>query len=140
MMGTFNELYESAGKGEFFGYVCQWHLRRDGQLTIHALIVEPALQRQGIGSALLARLEAVEGATSLLAKCPADLPSNAWYARKGFTLRGREATPSGRELNVWAKPVNRPGSPTPKQLDILPLVEEPEPAYCLSDLDNHWGV
>ena len=40
-------------------------------------------------------------ARCILAKCPADLESNGWYARMGFVLRTRETTRTGKWLNVW---------------------------------------
>lgn len=146
-MGTFNELYESAEKGELIaigdglttGGICQYHLRRDGQLTIHVLLVLPHCQGQGIGSRLLARVEAVEGASFLLARCPASLPSNAWYARKGFTMARTETTPSGGVLNVWTKAVAGQG-PRPKQLELGEPVDETGDRYSPFDLDNHWSV
>jgi hypothetical protein len=96
----FETLWESAQRGELLlidGGFCHWHLRRDGQLTIHEIIAT----RRGAGSEMLAALRQVSGATSLFAKCPADLPANGWYARHGFRYEGEEATPSGRRLNLW---------------------------------------
>lgn len=98
----FETLHTSAQHGELIlvdGGMCRYHLRRDGQLTIHEIIS----LRPGAGSAMLARLLAVAGAVCILAKCPADLPSNAWYARRGFALDRTETTPAGRLLNVWRR-------------------------------------
>lgn len=95
----FETLYDSAKRGELIlvdGGMCRYHLRRDGQCTIHELISI----RPGAGSAMLDRLTTIP-ARYLLAKCPADLPSNAWYARRGFTRTAEETTPTGRRLNVW---------------------------------------
>jgi hypothetical protein len=66
-------------------------------LTVHEII---SLKR-GVGTAMLDRLSAVAGARFILAKCPADLPSNTWYARRGFVQTATETTRSGRQLNVW---------------------------------------
>jgi hypothetical protein len=96
----FETLHESALRGELLlidGGLCHWHLRRDGQLTIREIIS----LRPGAGRAMLAQLAAVQGATSLFAKCPADLPANEWYARRGFVCQGEETTSSGRRLLLW---------------------------------------
>lgn len=96
----FENLYESSRRGELLlidGGMCHWHLRRDGQLTIREIIAT----RKGAGSAMLARLRTVPGALSILAKCPADLASNAWYAGNGFSLSTTEQAKSGRLINVW---------------------------------------
>lgn len=96
----FETLHESVQRGELIlvdGGMCRWHLRRDGQLTIHEILS----LKPGAGMAMLGRLVQVEGARFLLAKCPADLPSNAWYARRGFVQTATETTPRGRRLNVW---------------------------------------
>lgn len=96
----FETLYESAKRGELLlidGGFCHWHLRRDGQLTIREIIST----RKGAGSEMLEMLKRVEGATSIFAKCPADLPANGWYRRRGFVLEGIETTKTGRRLNLW---------------------------------------
>src|SRR5215813_13413774 len=98
----FETLYESAQRGELLlidGGFCHWHLRRDGQLTIREIIST----RPGAGHEMLARLLCVNGATSIVAKCPADLASNRWYERRGFALERVEATSGGRALNVWRR-------------------------------------
>jgi hypothetical protein len=98
----FEALYKSAELGELTlvdnGY-CRWHLRRDGQITIGEIIVTK--QGCGIGTAMLEKLKCVQGATSIFAKCPSDLPANRWYERRGFTLESVEYTKSGRELKLW---------------------------------------
>jgi hypothetical protein len=53
------------------------------------------------GRAMLDTLKATPGASCIVAKCPADLASNAWYARRGFALASTEAAKSGRSINVW---------------------------------------
>ena len=96
----FETLWESAQRGELLlmdGGFCHWHLRRDGQLTIHEIIAT----RRGAGSEMLAVLRRTSGATSLFAKCPADLAANEWYARRGFVCEGEETTPGGRRLRLW---------------------------------------
>lgn len=96
----FETLWESAQRGELLlidGGFCHWHLRRDGQLTIYEIIAT----RHGAGSEMLAILKTVPAAKCIVAKCPADLESNAWYAKKGFVLERAEHTRSGRGINVW---------------------------------------
>ncbi len=103
----FETLNESNKRGELLlvqGGMCHFHLRRDGQLTIREIIVQKGHQRHGIGRNMLQKLEMLaldEGATSIFAKCPAELPANGWYARLGFALEGTETTRSGRTLNLW---------------------------------------
>lgn len=96
----FETLYESSQRGELLliaGGFCHWHLRRDGQLTIREIIST----RSGAGSEMLETLKLTPGAISLFAKCPIDLPSNAWYERRGFVCEGEETTPTGRRLKLW---------------------------------------
>lgn len=96
----FETLHASAQRGELLlidGGMCHWHLRRDGQLTIREIIST----RPGAGRAMLERLLAVPGATSLFAKCPSDLPANGWYAHMDFHCEGEETTRAGRRLLHW---------------------------------------
>ncbi len=100
----FESLYDASKRGELLlidsGF-CHWHLRRDGQLTILEIIST----RPGAGSAILETLKRIPGTLSLFAKCPVDLASNAWYARRGFTCEGQETTKTGRRLNLWRLPL-----------------------------------
>lgn len=96
----FHALMDSAARGELIlidGGLCRYHLRRDGQLTIYEIIAV----RPGAGTEMLSRLHSVAGVTFILARCPAELPSNAWYKRKGFVVVNIETTRRGRALNVW---------------------------------------
>lgn len=96
----FEPLYDSMKRGELImvdGGLCHFHLRRDGQLTIREILSN----RPGAGQEMLERLKRVDGAVSLFAKCPVDLASNAWYAKRGFVCEGEETTPSGRRLKLW---------------------------------------
>jgi hypothetical protein len=96
----FDALYESAKRNELLlvdGGFCHWHLRRDGQLTIREIIAT----KKGSGSKMLSELKNVFGVKFILARCPSDLPSNAWYKNKGFTLDRMEKTKNGKELNIW---------------------------------------
>jgi GNAT superfamily N-acetyltransferase len=104
----FEPLQQSAQRGELIlvdGGLCHWHLRRDGQLTMREIIVLPERQRQGIGRRILEQLKTTPGATSVFAKCPADLPANGWYKAMGFQHQGTETTRSGRRLELWRLPL-----------------------------------
>ncbi len=105
----FETLYESSKRGELFlidGGFCHWRLcKRDdprrkiraGQITIREIIST----RPGAGSEMLAKLKTVAGASSIFARCPADLPANGWYKARGFELEGTEITKTDRKLNLW---------------------------------------
>jgi hypothetical protein len=100
----FEPLYASALRGELLlvdGGMCHWHLRRDGQLTIREIIST----HPGAGSVMLARLKSTPGALSIFAKCPASLPANVWYTRRGFHVERMETTSSGRKLICWRLPL-----------------------------------
>jgi GNAT superfamily N-acetyltransferase len=100
----FEALHDAAKRGELLlveGAFCHWHLRRDGQLTICEIIVLPDRQGEGIGREIVRRLAGTEGATSILAKCPSDLPANEFYRRLGFAHEATETTKTGRQVNVW---------------------------------------
>jgi GNAT superfamily N-acetyltransferase len=83
------------------GGLCHWHLRKNGQITIREILVLPGHRGQGVGTLMLAKLAAVPGAWTIFAKCPEDLPANAWWERQGFADEGTEVTRSGRRLRLW---------------------------------------
>lgn len=96
----FEKLNEANNRNELLlidGGMCHYRHRRDNQITIHEIIS----QRPGAGSQILAQLKATPDATSIFAKCPADLPANEWYQRRGFVLEETETLTSGREINHW---------------------------------------
>jgi GNAT superfamily N-acetyltransferase len=115
----FETLNESNERGELLLVehgMCHYHVRRDGQLTIREIIVQRDHQGQGVGRLLLNLLKKkarAAGATSLFAKCPAELPANGWYAAMGFALDGTETTRSGRTLNLWRLQLSGPAAVTP---------------------------
>lgn len=97
----FESLHGSAKAGELLlvdGGYCRWHMRRDGVITIYEIIST----RPGAGWEMLLRL--IEKRAPIQAKCPADLPANHWYRRRGFQLVDTETTQSGRRLNLWMLP------------------------------------
>ena len=97
----FESLHESAQRGELMlidgGYL-RWHMRRDGTITIYEILST----RPGAGWEMLSRL--IEKRAPIQAKCPADLPANAWYRWRGFQLISTEQTKTGRILNLWMLP------------------------------------
>lgn len=100
----FKTLHEASKRGELIlsdGGMCHWHLRRNGQITIREIIVLPEQQHQGIGKTMLDRLRQVDGATSIFAKCPVDLPANGWYEAMGFEDEGIEKTRTGSQVRKW---------------------------------------
>lgn len=114
----FETLHDSSKRGELMlvdGGMCHWHLRRDGQLTIREIIST----RRGAGSQMLARLRNIPGATSLFAKCPADLPANVWYQKRGFILESAETTKTGRLLKCWRLPLVRAYAPNAGRREII---------------------
>ena len=95
----FESLHDSNEHGELLlldGGYCRWHRRRDNTITIYEILS----QRPGVGAAMLARLIA-ENPAAITARCPADLPSNEWYRRRGFICILSVPTRSGRMLNTW---------------------------------------
>lgn len=105
----FDALYESAQRGELLlidGGFCHWHLRHDGQLTIREIIAT----RKGAGREMLNILRG-KGAASIVAKCPAHLDSNKWYARMGFERIATETTKSGSQVHVWRLSTARTATP-----------------------------
>jgi hypothetical protein len=94
----FEALYESARQGELLlidGGYCRWHLRKDGSITIYEMLSV----RCGAGREMLMQLQAY--GKPIQARCPADLPANEWYRKRGFVLLRTEQTRSGREVNLW---------------------------------------
>jgi hypothetical protein len=96
----FEALHESWARGELLlmdGGLCRYHLRRDGQVTIQEILST----KRGAGQAMLAHLRQLPGAVALVARCPTDLPSNAWWRKQGFELIETTSTRTGRSLNLW---------------------------------------
>lgn len=92
----YQALTEAADKGELSLVecgLCRWHLRRDGVIVIREIIVLPCCRGRGKGRAMVWDLM-LKG-KPLLAKCPANYPSNAFWERLGF-----QKTDSGA-INTW---------------------------------------
>lgn len=100
----FNALMEAVSRGELIlvdGGLCHFHRRRDGVVTIREIIVLPESQRLGIGRAMIDEVVRRTAPVALCARCPADLPANAWYERMGFEKTHQFRSRSGREVIEW---------------------------------------
>jgi GNAT superfamily N-acetyltransferase len=80
-----------------------WWARRDGVVVLYSIAVTPAARGRGAGRLLVTHLidwSRARAATGIRLKCPADLPSNGFYARLGFHLAEQDAG-KRRPLNCW---------------------------------------
>lgn len=94
---VFVSLYESLQRGELImvdGGMCQYRLRKDGQITMHVILSN----KPGAGKQMLQQLKQrkTDGATHILARCPITYESNTWYDHNGFILDRVEG-----KNNVW---------------------------------------
>lgn len=88
------------------GFV-QFHHRRDGQTTIHLIMVASEHRRRGIAALLLNQLRTAcqgLGQQRIGLKCPVDLSANSFYQQAGFTLIAQELGKI-RALNLWQLPL-----------------------------------
>lgn len=79
----FNILLEAAKRGELLlvdGGICYW--KRPNNNTINIIII--IATKTGMGSFMLGKLKELPGVTKITASCHKELPSNAWYIKKGF--------------------------------------------------------
>ncbi len=98
------EVYLAFIDSEVVGVIHYRH-RRDGQTTLYHLAVIAAQRHYGIGRRLVNAMQGDAkraGQTSLLLKCPVDLPANNFYHALGFDLLTSQDGKS-RRLNVWHK-------------------------------------
>lgn len=78
-----------------------YHQRVDGQLTIYSIGVAFGWQRHGYGTDIVTSLKEM-GPISIVARCPADLPSNGFWQHIGFTLvETKPASGNKRAINTW---------------------------------------
>lgn len=95
----FETLWDSSKRGELLlidGGLCHWHLRKDGQITIREIIS----QKKGNGKTMLNML-IDKNPLSIFAKCPAELDSNGWYEKMGFSIEGQSESRTGKKINHW---------------------------------------
>ena len=80
------------------------HCVRKPQSTVYEVAVAPDHRREGVGSELVDRFAADSPHEKLVAKCPAPLPANEFYAATGWTRTDREEGKE-RALNVWERSI-----------------------------------
>lgn len=86
--------------GQIVGAALGNHCVRKPQTTLYELAVLPEYRREGIGSELVDRLASESPHDKIVAKCPAELPSNEFYDAQGWECVDREEG-KNRALNVW---------------------------------------
>lgn len=89
--------------GEVIGFIRYNHRKRGSESIIYDIAVSTTSQKCGAGRALISALAAeckALGRTSIVLRCPTDLPANAFYRRTGFTHEGVEPG-RRRTLAVW---------------------------------------
>jgi len=86
--------------GQMVGAALGNHCVRKPQTTLYELAVLPEYRREGIGTELVERLAAESPHEKIVAKCPAELPSNEFYKANGWERIDREEG-KNRALNVW---------------------------------------
>lgn len=95
----FEQIYQSMQKQNLLlleGAFCNFRHRKDNQITIYSIVS----CIPGGGQRCLQML--IDRKPSFIqAVCPADMDSNAWYEKRGFTLFEVKFSRTGRELNVW---------------------------------------
>ncbi len=96
-------LVAESATDNIFGFVRFNHRVRGTETALYDIAVDQQHQRQGIGRSLVQTLIAncrQVQRTSIIVRCPLDLPANVFYQAMGFTHvqleQGRR-----RALNVW---------------------------------------
>jgi GNAT superfamily N-acetyltransferase len=100
----FEALAEAADAGELLlaeGGLCHFHRRKDGAVTIREIIILPNYRRRGLGRHLVDKVKREAHAGVVVAKCPADLPANAFWDAVGFRRAGEGRTRTGRGFTTW---------------------------------------
>ena len=90
--------------GDVVGALLGNHCVRKAQSTVYEVAVAPDHRREGVGSELVDRFAADSPHGKLVAKCPAPLPANEFYAATGWTRTDREEGKE-RALNVWERSI-----------------------------------
>lgn len=91
--------------GAVVGALLGNHCVRKPQSTVYELAVLPEYRRQGVARALVERFASDSPHERLVAKCPADLPANEFYAVTGWNRTGHEDG-KHRPLNVWERDIS----------------------------------
>lgn len=94
------DLVTVTSDGEVVGALLGNHCVRKPQSTVYEVAVLPEHRREGLGETLVDRFAADSPHETLVAKCPAPLPANEFYAATGWVRVGREEGKK-RALNVW---------------------------------------
>jgi GNAT superfamily N-acetyltransferase len=95
----FVALNEAADKGKLLlvdGGMLRFHVRRDGVVKIHEVIVLPSHRRKGVGRRLVQEVRARYPALIIRALCPTEYESNGFWKRLGFVH-----TATTERANVW---------------------------------------
>lgn len=98
-----NQLLVAESAGEVIGFVRYNHRVRGVETALYDICVASVAQFQGVGRSLVAALSEscrLHKRHTIIARCPEDLPANAFYARLGFQ---RIAVEPGRRrrLVLW---------------------------------------
>lgn len=82
-----NQLLVAEAAGEVVGFVRYNHRVRGVETALYDICVASAVQLQGVGRSLVMALSEtcrLRKRQAIIARCPEDLPANAFYARLGF--------------------------------------------------------
>lgn len=82
-----NQLLVAERSGEVVGFVRYNHRQRGDETALYDIGVAHSAQRQGVGRLLVEALREscrLHERHAIVARCPENLPANAFYARLGF--------------------------------------------------------
>lgn len=82
-----NQLLVAESAEEVVGFVRYNHRVRGAETALYDICVASVARLQGVGRSLVAALSELcrlHERNTIIARCPEDLPSNAFYARLGF--------------------------------------------------------
>ncbi len=103
----FTALSEAADRGELLlidAGMCRFHLRKDGVVTIHEILVLPKARRCNVGRRLIVEVQRRHPHAVLRARCPTQThdgrvgEANVFWKHLGFTL-----VSSTEKLNLWER-------------------------------------
>lgn len=109
-------LKEAADRGELIlveNGLLRWHLRKDGVVVIHEVLVLPFAFRRGIARSMVQQVQEKNPGAAILARCPASYDANRFWADLGFINQGEQ-----KGNNEWlllpagsSAPMGTPGTP-----------------------------